>query len=45
VVAGRALAAFAVVIFLGSVMLGWHYAIDGYVGAAGVAAIWWWCGR
>ncbi len=26
VVAGRALAAFAVVIFLGSVMLGWHYA-------------------
>jgi hypothetical protein len=45
VVAGRALAAFAVVIFLGSVALGWHYAIDGYVGAAGVAAIWWWCGR
>ncbi len=42
---GWALAAFAVVIFLGSVALGWHYAIDGYVGAAGVAAIWWLCGR
>ena len=42
---GWALAAFAVVIFLSSVALGWHYAIDGYVGAAGVAAIWWLCGR
>ena len=43
--AGRVLAGFAVVIFLGSVALGWHYAIDGYVGAAGVAAIWWLTGR
>jgi hypothetical protein len=43
--AGRVLAAFAVVILLGSVALGWHYAIDGYVGAAGVALIWWLAGR
>jgi len=42
---GWALAAFAIVIFLGSVALGWHYAIDGYVGAAGVALIWWLAGR
>jgi len=33
-------AAFAVVIFLGSIILGWHYAVDGYVGAALAAACW-----
>lgn len=38
--AGIALTAFAVVIMIGSVHLGWHYAIDGYVGAAGTYAIW-----
>jgi hypothetical protein len=43
--AGAVLAGFAVVVFAGSVALGWHYAIDGYVGAAGVAAIWWLAGR
>lgn len=31
----------AVVIMLGSVHLGWHYAIDGYVGATLISLIWW----
>ncbi|MGK5056892.1 phosphatase PAP2 family protein [Janthinobacterium sp. LB2P49] len=38
--AGIALAAFAVLIMLGSVHLGWHYALDGYVGTAGAIVIW-----
>jgi hypothetical protein len=32
-------------ILLGSVYLGWHYAIDGYASIAAVAAIWWLAGR
>jgi hypothetical protein len=43
--AGIALAAFALAIFLGSIHLGWHYAIDGYAGGIGAAAIWWIVGR
>ena len=39
-VAGIALTAYAVIIFIGSVHLGWHYAIDGYLGIAGVWLIW-----
>jgi len=39
------LVAFAVVIFLGSIQLAWHYALDGEVAAAGVAGIWWATGR
>jgi hypothetical protein len=32
-------------IFLGSVHLGWHYAIDGYVSIISVFAVWWASGR
>jgi hypothetical protein len=32
--------AFAAVILVGSVHLGWHYAIDGYVAAAAAWLIW-----
>jgi hypothetical protein len=35
-----AFAVFATLIFLGSVHLGWHYAIDGYAGIAGAWLIW-----
>ena len=38
--AGIAFSLFAVLIMLGSIHLGWHYALDGYVGAAGAALIW-----
>ena len=33
------------VLFIGSVHLGWHYAVDGYVAIVGTAAIWWAVGR
>jgi hypothetical protein len=39
------LAAFAGFIMLGSVHLGWHYAIDGYSGAAIAALSWWLAGK
>jgi hypothetical protein len=32
---------FFVVILVGSVHLGWHYAVDGYVSIAAVIALWW----
>ena len=38
---GLILALYAGLVQIGSVVLGWHYAIDGYVGA-GVAAFCWW---
>lgn len=43
--AGIALSLFAVLIMLGSVHLGWHYALDGYAGAAGAALVWHLVGR
>jgi hypothetical protein len=42
---GRAFLVFVVLMLLGSVHLGWHYAIDGYAGIAGAALLWWGCGR
>ncbi|MCF8709398.1 phosphatase PAP2 family protein [Rhizorhapis sp. SPR117] len=43
--AGLALTAFLLVIQTGSVLLGYHYAIDGYVSAVGTLIIWWFCGK
>jgi PAP2 superfamily len=44
---GWIMIAYAVAIFIGSIHLGWHYAIDGVVAALGMWAIWrvvnWWC--
>jgi len=37
--------AYVAIILLGSVYLGWHYAVDGYVSIAAVGAIWWSVGR
>jgi hypothetical protein len=42
---GAAGTVFALVIFVGSVHLGWHYAADGIAAAAAMAAIWWAAGR
>lgn len=42
---GIVMTIYAFVIMVGSVHLGWHYAIDGYAGAAGMLAIWWAAGR
>jgi membrane-associated phospholipid phosphatase len=38
-------AAYAAVILVGSVHLGWHYAIDGYAGIAIALVSWWLAGR
>ncbi len=42
---GMAMAAFAFVIFIGSIHLGWHYAVDGYLGFAVALPCWWIAGR
>jgi hypothetical protein len=42
---GALMTIYAVIIMVGSVHLGWHYAVDGYLGAAGMLAIWWVVGR
>jgi hypothetical protein len=41
---GIAYTAFAVIIQIGAVHLGWHYAIDGYVSALALVPIWWLAG-
>jgi PAP2 superfamily len=38
---GIAFAIYTAIILLGSVHLGWHYAVDGYAGLALAAACWW----
>ena len=42
---GWLLSLFAALIFVGSIHLGWHYAIDGYAGAAVAVFGWWAAGR
>lgn len=42
---GIALSAFAVCMMIGSVLLGWHYAVDGYAGALIAVAAWTVAGR
>ena len=42
--AGIALAIFATLIFIGSVHLGWHYAVDAYLGWTITIIVWWICG-
>jgi hypothetical protein len=42
---GRFFAAYAVVILIGSVHLGWHYAIDGYAGVLIALFSWWAAGH
>lgn len=37
---GHAMSLYAVLIFLGSIHLAWHYAVDGIVGVAAAVAIW-----
>lgn len=44
-VAGVAMAIYCFLIFIGSVMLGWHYSVDGYAAMIGTASIWWLSGR
>jgi hypothetical protein len=36
-----ALVVYTIIMMIGSVHLGWHYALDGYVAMVGVYAIWW----
>ena len=42
---GAALTIVAAVTFAASIELGWHYALDGYVGALVACGIWWFAGR
>jgi hypothetical protein len=44
-IAGWIAGAYLVVIQVGSVVLAWHYAIDGYVGALAALGLWVGCGR
>lgn len=40
-----AASAFALLTLAGSIHLGWHYAVDGYAGIAGIVLLWWVVGR
>jgi len=42
---GHLMLLYAILIFLGSILLAWHYAVDGLIGMAGAYAIWWIVGR
>jgi hypothetical protein len=42
---GVALTVFACLIIIGSVHLGWHYAVDSYAAIVGTSFIWWAIGR
>lgn len=42
---GIALTIYTLIIWIGSVHLGWHYAVDGIMAAGAVVAIWYLCGR
>lgn len=42
---GQVMTVFALVIMLGSVLLAWHYAVDGYVGALVAFFCWWLSGK
>lgn len=42
---GRALMLYCVAIFLGSIHLGWHYAVDGYASVIGTVVLWLLVGR
>jgi hypothetical protein len=44
-VLGMILSVVAVGTFIASVNLGWHYSLDGYVGAFFACCIWWFAGR
>jgi hypothetical protein len=39
-VPGIILACYALIVQVGSVLMGWHYAIDGYAGALGAVLAW-----
>jgi hypothetical protein len=41
---GHVMLIYAALIFVGSIHLAWHYAVDGIVGAAAAIAVWWSCG-
>ena len=45
VAVGVVLVVFSVLTQIGSIALAWHYAIDGYAGAASAVAAWWAAGR
>ena len=42
---GALFGVYTALILVGSVHLGWHYAVDGYVTLALVPAVWWLAGR